>query len=88
MLGGVAVPKFRENIGQFQPVMPSKLSPQEHAGREPTWNIARIASLFRGIVEDITKEQPSFFGSVKIEVNYRQGEIETVVVNRRQTFKD
>jgi len=49
---------------------------------------ARIVSLLKGSVEEIEREQPSFFGTLKIEVNYREGEIETVIVNRRQTFKD
>jgi hypothetical protein len=83
---GLETPPLRRTFA-IQPEMPSKLSPQVHEGI-PAWNIARMASLFKGIVEDITKEQPSFFGSVNIEINYRQGEIETVAVNRRQTFKD
>ena len=55
---------------------------------QSAWSNARIASLLKGSVEEIEREQPSFFGTLKIEVNYREGEIETVIVNRRQTFKD
>ena len=44
--------------------------------------------MLKGSVEEIEREQPSFFGTLKIEVNYREGEIETVIINRRQTFKD
>jgi len=47
----------------------------------------QILLLLKTNVEEIEKEQPSFFGALKIEVNYREGEIETVIVNRRQTLK-
>jgi hypothetical protein len=56
--------------------------------RQSALSYARIASLLKGSVEEIEREQPSFFGTLKIEVNYREGEIETVIINRRQTFKD
>jgi hypothetical protein len=68
--------------------MPPKLSLQKDNDVEPAWSATRIVSLLSDNVEEIKKEQPSFFGTLKIEVNFRAGEIETVVVNRRQTFKD
>jgi len=68
--------------------MPTKLPSQAFENVRAGWNIARIVKLLKGNVEEIKKEQPSFFGTLKIEVNLRDGEIETVIVNRRQTFKD
>jgi len=74
--------------GPQNPDMPPKLSLPKHDDVQPAWSAARIVSLLRENVEEIKKEQPSFFGALKIEVNFRAGEIDTVVVNRRQTFKD
>jgi hypothetical protein len=39
-------------------------------------------------VEEIEKEHPFFFGTLKIEINFREGQIETVAIDRRQTFKN
>jgi hypothetical protein len=70
------------------PVMPSKQLPsEEHKNVPSSWDLDQILLLLKTNVEEIGKEQPSFFGALKIEVNYREGEIETVIVNRRQTFK-
>jgi hypothetical protein len=52
------------------------------------WDLDRIFSLLKTNVDEIEKEHPSFFGTLKIEVNFREGEIETVIVDRRQTFKN
>jgi len=50
-------------------------------------DLNRIYSLLKTNLEEIEKEHHEFFGALKIEVNFRQGEIETVIVDRRQTFK-
>jgi hypothetical protein len=39
-------------------------------------------------IEEIERDQPNFFGTLTIEVNYREGNVETVIVDRRQTFKN
>jgi len=39
-------------------------------------------------LEKIAKEKPLFFGTLKIDINFREGEFETVAVGRRQTFKN
>ena len=44
-------------------------------------------SLYK-ILEEIAKEKPLFFGTLKIDINFREGEFETVAVGRRQTFKN
>jgi hypothetical protein len=66
----------------------NQLPPEEHKSVPSCWDVDQIVLLLKSNVEEIAKEQPSFFGAIKIEVNYREGEIETVIVNRRQTFKD
>jgi len=68
--------------------MPTKLPSKSSDNVRSSWDLARIVSLLKVSIEEIEKEQPFFFGALKIEVNYREGDIETVVVNRRQTFKD
>jgi hypothetical protein len=68
--------------------MTTERSSQIRGQDQSAWSYARIASLLKGGVEEIEREQPSFFGSLKIEVNFREGEIDTVIINRRQTFKD
>ena len=52
------------------------------------WDLDRIFALLKANIEEIEREQPNFFGTLKIEVNYREGNIETVIVDRRQTFKN
>jgi hypothetical protein len=89
---GVAVKRtLATNNGissETSPRMPTKLPSKSPENVRPGWDLARIFSLLKGSVEEIEKEQPFFFGTLKIEVNYREGDIETVIVNRRQTFKD
>ena len=51
------------------------------------WDLDRIFALLKANIEEIEREQPNFFAQLKIEVNYREGNIETVIVDRRQTFK-
>jgi hypothetical protein len=53
----------------------------------PSWELDRIFALLKSNVEEIEKDHPGFFGTLKIEVNFREGNIETVVVERRQTLK-
>jgi hypothetical protein len=69
-------------------VRETKLPLQACENDQAGWNVTRIVKLLKGNVEEIKKEQPLFFGTLKIEVNFREGEIDTVIVNRRQTFKD
>jgi hypothetical protein len=65
----------------------SQFPTQERKSLPSSWSLDQIISLLKSNVEEIAKEQPPFFGALKIEVNYRDGKIETVVVDRRQTFK-
>jgi hypothetical protein len=51
------------------------------------WDLDRINALLKSSIDEIEKDHPSFFGTLKIEVNFREGQIETVIVDRRQTFK-
>jgi hypothetical protein len=52
------------------------------------WDLNRLAALLKEQLEEIGRRHPAFFGTLKIEVNFREGEIETVAIDRRQTFKD
>jgi hypothetical protein len=54
----------------------------------PAWDLDRVFRLLKTSLEEIELQRPPFFGTLKIEVNFREGEIETVAVDRRQTFKD
>jgi len=65
----------------------SKLQRPVRAESRTNWDLDRVFLLLKTHFEEIEKEHPSFFGTLKIEVNYREGEIETVAVDRRQTFK-
>jgi hypothetical protein len=51
------------------------------------WDLNRINALLKSSIDEIESEHPPFFGTLKIEVNFREGQIETVIVDRRQTFK-
>jgi len=55
---------------------------------ESNWDLERIFALLKANIEEIERDQPEFFGTLKIEVNFREGNIETVIVDRRQTFKN
>lgn len=55
---------------------------------QSSWELDRIFALLKANIEEIEKDHPGFFGTLKIEVNYREGQIETVIVDRRQTFKN
>jgi hypothetical protein len=68
--------------------MPTKLPLNSNTDARPGWTFGRLFSLLKGSAEEIKKEQPSFFGTLKFEINFREGTIETVTVNRRQTLKD
>lgn len=61
----------------------SKKPPPAAAGRD----LERIYALLKANLEEIEREHPDFFGTLKIEVNFREGQIETVALDRRQTFK-
>jgi hypothetical protein len=66
-----------------QPGRISKTTPLPAAGQE----LDRIFLLLKASVEEIHRDHPDFFGTLKIEVNFREGQIETVALDRRQTFK-
>jgi hypothetical protein len=65
-------------------------NPSGHSRAVPpsSWDLNRLCSLLKANLQEIEKEHPLFFGSLKIEINFRDGEIETVAVDHRQTFKD
>jgi len=70
--------------------LPLNESVRNADGRKRTvssWNLDRVFVLLKENIEAIAREHPDFFGTLKIEVTYRNGEIETVAVDRRQTFK-
>jgi hypothetical protein len=59
--------------------------------REPIatgWDLDRILSLLKANREEIDQEHRSFYGTLKLELNFREGEIETFAIERRQTFKN
>lgn len=62
--------------------------PQGSSARIPSrCDLNRLRSFLMTNLEEIENASPYFFGTLKIEVSFRQGEIETVAVERRQTFK-
>ena len=61
----------------------SRKAPQVSGGPE----LDRIFSLLKANLDEIERERPGFFGTLKLEVNFREGQIETVALERRQTFK-
>lgn len=67
---------------------PKKLLQNPPAEIPSSWNLDRLHSLLKNNLEEIEKENPFFFGTLKIEVIFREGEFETVAVERRQTFKN
>jgi hypothetical protein len=62
-------------------------SPRERKPVRSGWDLNRINALLKTSIEEIENEHPAFYGTLKIEVNFREGQIETVIVDRRQTFK-
>lgn len=72
----------------FQLTEPSGLPHRARKAVRSSWDLDRIFSLLKTNVEEIAKDHPFFFGTLKIEVNFREGEIETVIVDRRQTLKN
>jgi hypothetical protein len=58
-------------------------APQVSEGPE----LDRIFSLLKANLDEIERERPNFFGTLKLEVNFREGQIETLALDRRQTFK-
>jgi hypothetical protein len=64
--------------------LPQRLRKKEEAG----WDLDRIFALLKSTVEEVERDHPFFFGTLKIEINFREGQIETVIVDRRQTFKN
>jgi hypothetical protein len=52
------------------------------------WDLDRIYSLLKANLEEIEQEHRDFYGTLKLELNFREGDIETVAVERRQTFKN
>jgi hypothetical protein len=69
-------------------VTQSSRTPSKSLRKVPPWDLDRVFRLLKASLEEIEQQRPLFFGTVKIEVNFREGEIETVAVDRRQTFKD
>lgn len=67
---------------------PKKLLQKSRAEIPSSWNLDRLRSLLKTNLEEIAKEKPLFFGTLKIDINFREGEFETVAVGRRQTFKN
>jgi hypothetical protein len=53
-----------------------------------TWDLNRLVVLLKAQLAEVEEQHSAFFGTLKIEINFRDGEIETVAVDRRQTFKD
>jgi hypothetical protein len=66
-----------------EPVRSSKKTLQVPLSEE----LDRIFLLLKTNLEAIKREQPGFFGTLKLEVNFREGQIETLALDRRQTFK-
>jgi len=66
---------------------PSKLPQSVPSKSHSTWDLDRLCSLLKANLEEIKRLQPPFFGTLGIEINFREGEIETVALNRRQTLK-
>jgi hypothetical protein len=52
------------------------------------WDRERLIALLNANLEEIELQHRSFFGTLKLELNFREGEIETVAIERRQTFKN
>ena len=48
----------------------------------------QIIALLKTNLKEIEQEHRDFYGTLKLELNFREGEIETVAVERRQTFKN
>jgi hypothetical protein len=62
--------------------------PQKASKRSPAaWEADRLCSLLKTGIEEIKRTHPQFFGTFGMEVNFREGEIETVALTRRQTLK-
>jgi hypothetical protein len=53
-----------------------------------SWDLNRLVTLLKAQLAEIDEQHSAFFGTLKIEINFREGEIETVAVDRRQTFKE
>jgi hypothetical protein len=53
-----------------------------------SWDLDRLTTLLKAQLSEIEEQHSAFFGTLKIEINFREGEIETVAVDRRQTFKE
>jgi hypothetical protein len=52
------------------------------------WDFGQIAALLKTSLQEIQQQETPFFGSLSLEVTLREGSIETVAVQRRQTFKN
>jgi hypothetical protein len=50
-------------------------------------DLNRYFSLLETSLKKIEQEHRDFYGTLKFELNFREGQIETVVIERRQTFK-
>jgi hypothetical protein len=65
-----------------------RLSGKRRPKAPASWDLHRLTMLLTGQLAEIEEQHPAFFGTLKIEINFREGAIETVAVDRRQTFKD
>jgi hypothetical protein len=61
----------------------SKKAPEVLSGGD----LNRIFALLKANLEEIQREQPGFYGTLRMEINFREGQIETLAVERRQTLK-
>ena len=64
-----------------------RLSSKSRQEVPATWDLNRLTTLLKAQMAEIEEQHSAFFGTLKIEINFRDGEIETVAVDRRQTFK-
>lgn len=51
-------------------------------------DLNRLFSLLETNLREIELEHRDFYGTVKFELNFREGDIETAAIERRQTFRD
>ena len=63
-------------------------NPKPRAPATEGWDLDQIISLLKTNLKEIEQEHRDFYGTLKLELNFREGEIETVAVERRQTFKN
>jgi hypothetical protein len=65
-----------------------KPNPKPRGATPSGWDLDRICALLKTNLKEIEQEDRVFYGTLKLELNFREGEIETVAIERRQTFKN